>query len=150
MEANIASTFLCNVCNSMFTDGSYERHYEWAEQFGHPPKHSHRHHPSSERCRKAAAQGCWICTRLSKNGNWEPQSYRLTRHEFRDDYILEFKFEDAWIIEKTQSWTKLHSLAESSQSQTWTGDSKVTELAQAWLVQCQEYHSSCSDTIYYR
>lgn len=131
----------------MFTDGSYERHYEWAEQFGDPPKPSHRHHPSSESCQKAAAQGCWICTRLSKNANGEPQSYRLTRHELRDDFILEFEFEDAWTIEKTQSWTKLHSLAESSQSQTWTGDSKVTELAKAWLAQCQEYHSSCSDTI---
>lgn len=143
----MASTLLCNVCNSMFTDSSYQRHYELAEQSGDRPKPSHRHHPSSESWRKAAAQGCWICTRLSHNGNGEPQSYRLTRDEFGDDYILKFEFEDTWIIEKTQSWTKLHSLAESSKPQTWTGNREVAELAKAWLAQCREQHSSCSDTV---
>ena len=62
-------------------------------------------------------------------------------------YCLTFENDprnDLSFIERVQPWTRLQELAETSKSQTFTGDESVAELARGWLTYCQNQHLNCS------
>ena len=51
---------------------------------------------------------------------------------------------DPFFIERIHPWTTLLQLAETSKSQTFTGDESVAEFAKGWLMHCQNQHLNCS------
>ena len=163
------SNFLCDICNAIFADCSYEWWAEWHKEQAEEPEnlspreYPRQHHPSYESFSSAVTQDCWICVQLKRKfGEFDSETveaagfkvlhYRLEwiqpEERFPDWwYCLSFENDprsDPFFIERIEPWTTLHQLAETSKSQTFTGDESVTELAKGWLMNCQDQHLSCS------
>ena len=172
MRSSTKTNFLCDTCSSIFVTGSYEWWAKWHKERAKGPEapspqdYPRQHHSSHENFSCAVALGCWLCVQLERRldeleperveaAGFEVLYYRLEwiQSEERSPdswYCLTFKNDprsDPFFIEEVQPWTRLHSLAETSRSQTDTGDESVAELAKEWLTQCQERHLSCSKQV---
>ena len=172
MSDNTISKFLCDTCNAIFVDCSYEWWAKWHEERVErrknlsPLEYPRQHHPSYGGFSSAVTQGCWLCVQLKRKfAEFEPAKvegagfevlhYRLewvqSEERFPDSwYCLSFENDprsDSFFIERVQPWTTLHQLAETSKSQTYTGDESVAELAKEWLTHCQNQHLSCSKDV---
>ena len=168
MPNNTRTKFLCDTCNAIFADCSYEWWTKWHKERVEGPeslsprKYPRQHHSSYESFSSAVTQGCWLCVQLKRKfGEFEPAKVEAAGFEvlhYRLEWIQsEERFPDCWyclsfendprsdhfFIERVQPWTTLHQLAETSKSQTFTGDESVAELAKGWLTHCQNQHLSC-------
>ena len=121
-----------------------------------------QHHATYQSFSEALAQGCWICVQLDhfahpklRSSNFEALSYQLSQSTRGEEpaksvYRLSFRLSGSnfyFVVEAVRPWTRLHSLAETSKLQAWTGDQSIAELAKGWLKHCQEQHRSCSQHV---
>ena len=168
MPNNARSNFLCDTCNAIFADCSYDWWAEWLKEQAQGPenfsprKYPRQHHPSYESFFSAVTQGCWLCVQLKrKSGEFDPETVEAAGFEvlhYRLEWVqIERRYPNPWyrlsfendprsdrfFIERVQPWTTLHQLAKTSKSQTFTGDESVAELAKGWLTHCQNQHLNC-------
>ena len=155
---------LCDLCNNILADCSYDW---WVEWYRNNPvalgnvswsTYSRQHHTSYKSFSRGIAKNCWICRylanpRLEEEG-FVPLQYRLVQNSEarttgprRPVYTLSDQHDlyyQTFQIEEIQPWTSLHSLAQASKMTAWTGSEAVPALTRAWLAQCQQQHHSCS------
>ena len=166
------SEFLCNTCNGIFAECSYEWWANWHEEriqgleSPSPQEYPREHHPSYENFSSAVTQCFWLCVQLKRKfGEFEPAKveaagfkvlhYRLewvqSEERFPDSwYCLSFENDprsDPFFIERLQPWTTLHQLAETSKSKRFTGDESVAELAKGWLMHCHRNSISTAQSM---
>ena len=167
-----ASKYLCDICNSIFADGSYDWWNSWynsCSDGGASPITTHAkylpHHTSYQSWCDAVAKRCWICSKLPyprQTGDDEPLelvTYRLYRDDDSISYTLHFEncseVEDATFgidavtvqPDLCDTTLQLHYFADASRAQQNTGDEAVAKLTKAWANFCLHYHQSCSKLI---
>ncbi|KAI3317431.1 heterokaryon incompatibility protein-domain-containing protein [Xylariaceae sp. AK1471] len=169
----IGAAIFCKVCAPIFSENSYER---WAKYwqiwrqiryFDHVHNQypfPRRHHQSLRDVEEAAAQGCYICSRLNLNG-YEYHSkpiafmYRLSQvsgslwsrnHYYElciEDRNFPSRSEDTIIIKPRPSQSALEELANRSNFRAWTGHEDIAVLARAWLDDCLRNHTDCPKSL---
>ncbi|KAI0022297.1 heterokaryon incompatibility protein-domain-containing protein [Xylariomycetidae sp. FL0641] len=153
MALNKSNDRLCDTCRSIFSEASFER---WQEVPGKCQQESIH----SLRSFSAAVDiGCYICLhlvarcqKLLSEREYYPLSFQL-RRPTRDRYQLDFlqqsksypfqRFEIREI--SPQPKYPIAVLGRRSFSRTWTGHEDVALLAHAWLSECRQRHSKCTD-----
>ena len=172
MPNKTKSNFLCNLCNDIFADSSYEWwanwHSEWRLRLWSslpqmPQMYPRQHHPSYEEFTNAVTQGCWLCVHLGKQiakhrpEKLEAAGFKVLHYRFECDpsgyrfpdpwFSLHFESDrnsDKFLIKPIRTGTALHQLAETSKLHPSTGDESVAELAKGWLTRCQNQHLNCA------
>lgn len=97
MPNNARSNFLCDTCNAIFADCSYDWWAEWLKEQAQGPenfsprKYPRQHHPSYESFFSAVTQGCWLCVQLKrKSGEFDPETVEAAGFE-----VLHYRLE--WV-----------------------------------------------------
>lgn len=63
MQCDSKSSFLCETCHSIFTDGSLELWKDYKEN----NNGRYKYHSCSESFSTAVSQGCWLCVQLKRS-----------------------------------------------------------------------------------